>query len=173
MPSKYAALLFLLLAGFCGHTEAQVYRCTVDGKQIYQQSPCATNAASGEKVRIQVDPSRDTPARPKASAAPERATEKTAVQHAGSPPVGVTPNPPPAIEPLAEACLNWYRPMLRDPRGAYVRDTRLEKNVLRMTIYATNGFGGYVNKAAACEIKAGAVEESWTRLHAQDLAWGK
>jgi hypothetical protein len=90
--------------------------------------------------------------------------------------MGLTQAPPaPATSPidgLAEACLNWYRPMLRDPRGAYWRDASIDKlDVLRLAIHATNGFGGYVAKAAACEVRAGRIDDGWTRTQATRMGW--
>ena len=68
-------------------------------------------------------------------------------------------------------CLDWYRPMLRDPRSAYFTDPSKEGRVLTLVVKATNGFGGYVSKAAACEIKGGSIDHDWTKIHAQRKGW--
>ena len=68
-------------------------------------------------------------------------------------------------------CLVWYRPLLRDPHGAYYTNLAKEKRVFSMDLHATNGFGGYVIKRAACEIHNGKLNDAWTKNHAKWGGW--
>jgi hypothetical protein len=101
------------------------------------------------------------------------AVPAVAAEPVASAPASLSGAPPSKLEleAAADRCLDWYRPRLRDPRGAYHRDAVLDKGVLHLTIHATNRYGGYVAKAAACEIKRGEVDVSWTRIHARRLSW--
>lgn len=69
-------------------------------------------------------------------------------------------------------CLAWYKPLLRDPMGAYYTEARRERRVVHITVHGTNGYGGYVTKPAACEIYAGKLNEAWTKNHARWGGWG-
>lgn len=71
----------------------------------------------------------------------------------------------------ADMCLAWYRPLLRDPNGAYFTNVRKAQRVLSMDIHATNGFGGYVVRRASCEIHNGKLNDSWTKIHAKREGW--
>lgn len=151
---------------------AQVYRCTVNGQPTYQQAPCETAGGTGVQVRIKAPPlsSGTPPARPASVAAAPPAAS------AASAPAAPPTAPPRApvksdLERYADACLDWYRPRLRDPAGAYHRGAALDRGVLTLTLYATNGFGGYVDKRAACEVKDGKIDDGWTKIHAKRLGW--
>ena len=65
-------LPFLLLAGFAVTAQAQVYKCTVDGKVTYSQTPC-------ERGNEKVLAVPDAP-----SASPESARELERVRRAGA-----------------------------------------------------------------------------------------
>lgn len=85
------------------------------------------------------------------------------------------PAPVQAKTPLdadADMCLAWYRPKLRDPMGAYHRNAKRENRVVHITVHATNGYGGYTTKEAACEIHGGKLNEAWTKTHARRGGWG-
>lgn len=156
----------VLVACLPALVHAQVFKCSANGATVYQARPCEATGARGQELRIQVAPG--APAAP----APEKPTPRPAPEPVAAP----VPPPPPApsrswAELAGDACMEWYRPMLRDPRSAYYRNPSIEKDVVTLDIYATNGFGGYVSKAAACEIKNGAVDEGWTKIHAQRLKW--
>jgi hypothetical protein len=75
------------------------------------------------------------------------------------------------LELQADRCLDWYRPLLRDPRGAYTSGSASEKGVLSLTIHATNAHGGYVPLPAACEFRNGVLDEGWTQIHAKRHGW--
>lgn len=68
-------------------------------------------------------------------------------------------------------CMAWYKPFLRDPRDAYFTNVGKDKRVLSMDLHATNGYGGYVIKAAVCEIYNGKLNEAWTKTHAKRAGW--
>lgn len=69
-------------------------------------------------------------------------------------------------------CLAWYKPLLRDPQGAYYTQAKKDNRVVTITIHGLNGYGGYVTKSAACEIHAGSLDDGWTRKHANRRGWG-
>jgi hypothetical protein len=144
----------------------QIYRCQGPGGQtVFQQAACSNGAPIEVKPTNSV--AADKPAAGAASAPNVAATSASA----GPATLSGTATTKTDVEAAADRCLDWYRPRLRDPRGAYHRDAVLDKGVLRLTIYATNRFGGYVSKAAACEVKRGEVDASWTRIHAERLSW--
>jgi hypothetical protein len=171
---RSVATITLLLAAF--HGEAALYKCQSEGRTVYQQMPCVDGqllsvTKSGRGPESPVPATESAPA-----AAPRRPTfgalspsPTDAPGEAGS--LG-NPEAKP-IDRFAQTCLDWYRPLLRDPQGAYFRDARMELNVLTLTIYATNGLGGYAPKQAACEIKqqSGDVDEGWTKIHAKRKGW--
>ena len=77
-----------------------------------------------------------------------------------------------ALESQADQCLAWYKPLLRDPASAYYSSPKFEdKRVLRMTLHATNGFGGVVTRMAACEFDNGKFSDDWTKIQARRLEW--
>jgi hypothetical protein len=77
-----------------------------------------------------------------------------------------------AVELQADQCLAWYKPLLRDPASAYYSSPKFEdKRVLRMTLHATNGFGGVVTRMAACEFDNGKFSDDWTKIQARRLEW--
>ncbi len=75
------------------------------------------------------------------------------------------------LKQMADPCLNWYRPCLRDPQSAYHQSPSFDKGVLTFTIHATNGHGGYVPHTGRCEFNNGALDTDWTRIHAERLKW--
>lgn len=153
-----------------------VHRCTLaDGQVVYQDALCPA-ATAASQVRLFTSP--PDPAGRRRAAADVQAAAKLSQAEAVVPAPAMALTQPAApvarspIAALADACLDWYRPLLRDPRGAYWRDASVDKlDVLHLTIYATNGFGGYVSKAAACEVRNGAIDHGWTRTHAGRLGW--
>lgn len=149
----------------------QVFKCAVNGETHYQQSPCESKGMTGAKLKL-------PQTAPNAAAAPALPVQQ---QQADAPspqvPAGVPVPPPPLgavksqLEKESDICLEWYRPMLRDPNGAYYKSPTKDGRVLTIVVYATNGFGGYVNKAASCEFKDGRHDVDWTKIHAQRLGW--
>lgn len=141
-----------------------------DGKVVFQDAPCA---GQGEKLDVR-------PASGHAARAPSPAPSAPAPAQIAAPaPAPATPVPAPAapvksvLESQADQCLAWYRPLLRDPASAYYSNPKLEdKRVLRMTLHATNGFGGVVTRMAACEFDNGKLSADWTKIQAKRLEWG-
>ena len=148
---------------------AAVNKCTGPGGQItFQDAPCV---GKGEALTV----------RPASGRGPA-----PLVQHASPVAERAPPNPPAAPAPVsapavasqtplereADMCLDWYKPLLRDPNGAYVKQVMKDKRVLSMDVHATNGYGGYVIKRASCEIHNGQLNESWTKNHARRGGWG-
>lgn len=162
--------VILCLLGILSTHAMAINKCTsADGKVSFQDAPCAAGTSAARiVVKPAAGPAGSQPAQAKASA-PERANPASPTQT--EQPVQNQPPQKSELERLADACLEWYKPMLRDPRGAYHRDAQLGSSVLQMTIYATNGFGGYTSKSAACEIKRGQVDDGWTRIHAGRGGW--
>lgn len=154
-----------------------VNKCTgPDGRVSFQDGPCATGKA--EKVNVSSPPLIDANA-----AAAARARAASAAAAPSTAPVAPTPAPTAqtqaptqpmrsTLELEADACLNWYRPVLRDPAGAYFTSPSKEGRVLKMMIHATNGYGGYVKQEGVCEFKNGSIDEDWTKIHAKRAGWG-
>jgi hypothetical protein len=140
---------------------AQAYRCTIDGKTVYQQAPCAQGAA-GE---VKAAPAGTAPA-PQPKAPTALVAAETPVAPAQRAERGKS-----ALEVEADQCLDWYRPRLRDPRGAYYSAPSKEQRVLTIVIHATNGYGGFVTKRASCEMLNGRLDNDWTAIHARDGGW--
>lgn len=163
------------LARLCGcllalpvAVNAQTYRCEVNGRTLYQQTPCAANASKSTALKVPVAPA--SPAAP--TSRPSTVAPPSTASAAAAP--SPAPPAPPAVSQLeldANNCLDWYRPMLRDPRGAYWREARRDQRVLSILVYATNGHGAYVSKAAACEVKDGRLDNDWTTIHARRGGW--
>lgn len=166
-----ARLLGWCLGGaLAGPAAAQVFKCTVDGATVYQARPCATAGGTGQEVKLHVAPV----ATPAAPATPPPAAKPAATPEQPAPsPTQAMPSAPQKtqLEAEAEACLDWYRPKLRDPRSAYYRNPTKDRSVLTITVYGTSGRGGYLSQSAACEIKGGSVDDGWTKIHAERLGW--
>jgi hypothetical protein len=151
-----------------------IQKCTgKDGKVIYQETPCE-QAAQSQSVRVFAGqgetPARPVPAKPAAVAevAPPAAAP-TRPQATGAASLG--PQTTTSDDDVVEQCLNWYRPRLKNPAGAYAGGVSRRGSVLSLTVYGTNSFGGYVAKEAACEVKNGRIDHDWTRIHAQRAGW--
>lgn len=154
-----------------GPAAAQVFKCTVEGATVYQARPCATAGGTGQEVKLHVAPAAPSAAPATPSPAPKPASAAPAVEPTPSPGATTIAPPKPWLEAEADACLAWYRPKLRDPRSAYHRNPTKDGRVLTLTLHATNAFGGYLTKSAACEMKGGEVDDGWTKIHAERLGW--
>lgn len=145
-----------------------INKCTgADGKLVFQDAPCA-----GKGEAIDVRPASGHSARapsPVSTPAPAQATAPAPA----APPVPAPAAPvKSAVELQADQCLAWYKPLLRDPASAYYSSPKFEdKRVLRMTLHATNGFGGVVTRMAACEFDNGKFSDDWTKIQARRLEW--
>lgn len=152
-----------------------INKCTgKDGKVVYQEMACEP-AAQGQSVRVFAGQG-ESPARPvppartpiEQRAAPaEPAAERQPNRGAAS----LGPQEGASTDDLVAQCLNWYRPRLKNPAGAYADGVSRSGSVLTMTIYASNSFGGYVPKDAACEIKNGSIDHGWTKIQAERAGW--
>ena len=163
-PMKHALIAAALLAALCTPAWA-VNKCTgPDGRVVYQDAPCAGTGTGG---KIELHPgsvvSLPKPAPASADVAASNTAPEPAVQKQGA-----AESP---LEREADMCLNWYRPKLRDPAGAYYTSPSKQSRVLTMTLHATNGYGGYVTKQATCEIHNGQLNQDWTKIHAQRGGW--
>ncbi len=148
-----------------------VHKCTgIDGKVSFQDAPCTSGSSEQIDVRPATGPAR--------AVMPRAGTTPVVLPPAPVPALPVPPAPaapvPAAKSPLdreAEECLNWYRPLLRDPAGAYYTAPSKDRRTVTITIHATNGYGGYVLKSAQCDFNQGALDGSWTKIRAKDLRW--
>jgi hypothetical protein len=163
-----------LLIGCVLSAHGQVHKCVINGQVEYQQEPCAANAKSSN-VRYQSAP-ESTPTVKPAAGAPAPKVEPAAI----APQPKAEPQPPvkTGLERMADACFEWYRPMLRDPRSAYYRNPSFAPSIigsntglLHLTIYATNGYGGYVDKHAVCEYSSGTLSQDWTQIQSKRSGW--
>lgn len=183
-PGRLTLIVMISMAAITGPTfvqAQQLYKCEVGGRVEFRQAPCESNAKS-ESIKVRTAPGP--------APAPLPRQDPSASAPSYKPPTGPqaqtnTPSPQPALpaapqpmaaaksptDRMADTCLDWYRPHLRDPRGAYHRDASYDKGVLTITIYATNGYGGYVQDTGRCEFKAGKLDEGWTKIHAKRLNW--
>lgn len=170
MKIKHAVLLCFVVASAPAWA---VNKCTAsDGKTVFQDAPCP---GQGEKLDVR-------PASGITAAAPTPAPTQVAVAPIPVPvpatairaPIVVdrfTPTKS-TMETQADACLAWYKPLLRDPASAYYTGPKFEdKRVMRMTLHATNNYGGMEVLEAACEFENGRFSESWTKLQAKRIGW--
>lgn len=146
-----------------------VNKCTgADGRVTFQDAPCA---GRGEALDIRPASGMAPPARAQTAPPPPAA----AVAPAPAPPAPAAPAVAPArsaLERMADRCLDWYKPLLRDPASAYWTEARFEdKRVLRMDLHAKNGFGGVAVRQAACEFDSGRFSADWTKIQAKRLNW--
>ena len=159
-----AFFLFVFLVGSaCAQT---VYRCTdKDGKTVFQQARCEDKGLKGVELTLRAG--NTVAALPPAPSAPSPAKQEP------PPPQPVVQSAPVMPRnPMADACLNWYRPLLRDPMGAYYTEVKIDERKLTMTIHATNGYGGYTTKDAACDFDlSGNLDSGWTKIRSERLKW--
>lgn len=139
-----------------------VNKCTgPDGTLTFQDAPCA-----GKGERIEVRPNAGL-----AFSKPLPAAESSSPAGLPEPTERLQAPSKSALEQEADMCLAWYKPKLRDPAGAYYSGPAKASRVLSITVHATNGYGGYVTKQAACEIHNGQLNLDWTKIHAQRGGW--
>lgn len=165
--TKVLACAMFGSALFCSSAWA-VNKCTgPDGAVVFQDAPCA-----GKGEALTVRPASGTATTAPAQPAAQPTQAETAVPAPPSPPGPSVQGPTKSqMEVEADMCLAWYRPLLRDPKGAYYTNISKEKRVFSMDLHATNGFGGYVVKRAACEIHNGKLNDAWTKNHAKWGGW--
>ncbi|WHZ11751.1 MAG: hypothetical protein OJF60_002190 [Burkholderiaceae bacterium] len=164
--SRVALGAMLALASAC-HAQT-MYRCG----NTFSQQPCSADA---QPLAV------PTPAAGAATLAPTPPKpDKVKPTPVAEPSVpAANPLPAPVPQPVAKSqlvadadqCMEWYRPRLRDPRGAYYDSPSRDNRVLSIRIHATNGYGGYVTEDAACEIYNGQLDDDWTKIHAKRRGW--
>ena len=173
MPAPAHSLtVALLLVGLAPLASAQVFKCTMNGNTFYQQAPCEAQGMKGTRLALPSQASADTsaPAPSSSIRAPELPTQPAPItSHVSG--VG-TPPQKSLLETEADTCFAWYRPLLRDPNGAYYKEPYKDGRVVSITVYGTNGYGGYVSKTGSCELKDGKHDLAWTKIHAKRLFWG-
>lgn len=169
MRAVYALPVCVALSGFVAAPAWAINKCTgPDGTAVFQDAPC-----TGKGEKIEVRPASGNVSQPAVPVATP--VEPAPVQRAAPPvqasPQAVAPSKS-MLEVQADQCLAWYKPLLRDPANAYYTEPKFEdKRVLRMTLHATNGFGGFVTKQAACEFDNGKFSVDWTKIQAKRLDW--
>ena len=174
--ARWGKAAALALAACGAQQAAAVNKCTgKDAAVVYQDAPCTNAAADTRRLYITAAPAASPP--PARPVQPVPAPAASAVPTGASPrapvplPAVIAPPPRTQMEARADACLNWYRPHLRDPRSAYWREAHYVQDTLNITVVATNGFGGFVNKGAACDFRDGEVDEGWTKTQASRRGW--
>ena len=151
-----------------------VNKCQVDGRVVYQELPCP---GKGEAMTIRQiagpPPAPEVgPPPPPPSQDGVKPLEQAPLPAAQVPAAARDSAPQKSIlEREAEMCLAWYRHLLRDPKGAYYTAPMKEQRVIHLDIHATNGYGGYIVKRAACEIYNGRLDDGWTKIHAKARNW--
>ena len=144
-------------------------KCTCPNEAVTYQD--AAFAGIGQAIIIKPT----SGATPSSLFAPKAELPPPAPVVPASPVAAPMPAPGIATTPLdadADMCLACYRPKLRAPMGAYHRNAKRENRVVHITVHATNGYGGYTTKEAACEIHGGKLNEAWTKTHACLGGWG-
>lgn len=171
---KFTALALTAALLCCAAAPAlAINKCTdKGGKVVYQETPCQ-DGAQGASVRVfagQGDPSaQPVPRKEERQAAEPAPADRPVPSQAAS--LGPQAGTGDGADALVAQCLNWYRPRLKNPAGAYADGASRNGSVLTITVYGTNSFGGYVGKQAACEIKHGRIDADWTKIHAQRAGW--
>lgn len=147
-----------------------VYKCTApNGSVVYQDAPC-----TGKGEEMALPPALvSTPPAPRHDTAP---TTPAVPAPTEAPPPAPAPSPTDSaaktqLELDADHCLDWYKPLLRDPKSAYYSNPSRNNRVVSLDLHTTNGYGGFVVLKASCEIHAGKLNETWTREHARRGGW--
>lgn len=168
------AAIFLAAAAAAPGAAWAVYKCPLPGGgTAFQDQPCEGGAVINVKpasgpARVAKPQAPATAPAEAAAPAPAAKPAPQAVAQVNQEPARTPPGP---LDNEARMCLAWYRPMLRDPSGAYFSNPAKDGRVLSIDVHATNGFGGYVIKRAACEINAGRLDDDWTKIHAARGGW--
>ena len=169
MPALQLPLLAALLALAASPALAVVKCVGADGKISYQQAVCP-NSAQPQPMHnfprpriVTIDPATLSMEKdPSPTLTPSPADLPAPV------PMGAGRS---GLEPEADICLEYLKPLLKDPGSPYYRNLQKEGTVLSMELYAKNALGGYTSKPAACEIKNGRLDDGWTRIHLKRLGW--
>lgn len=148
------------------HSAWAINKCVgKSGQTLYQSGPCPTDTR-GSSLNVDISSEPGVPI-----VQPEKAPVRVA-EPAPLPPQVTSPRKS-LLDQMADRCLDWYRPNLKDPRAAYHQEASYDSgtHLLSMTIYGTNTYGGVTSKAAACEINGGVLDDGWTKIHAKRLGW--
>jgi Domain of unknown function (DUF4124) len=182
LPASFITCVLLTSAGL---TSAQVFKCQEGSRTTYQSTPCDDSQRS-QTIKIEKSPPPPPVEQPRATVASSNQKASTETDRASDrsatierPVVGAIPEVvgiggAPSrrqVQGEADICLDWYRQLLRDPLSAYFSNPSKDGRVLSIIVHAKNGFGGVVEKSAACEIKSGSLDHDWTKIHAKRLGW--
>ena len=161
-----ALILLFAWTGLAAQAQT-LYRCEVGGKLEFRQSPCPEG---GKPLKVHAPAVGTVAPRLPASGAPAAAAS-AAPTEPEAPALGAI-GPDRRLPPeWMAACLDWYRPLLRDPDSAKAREPSRERGVLSLTLQARNARGGLEEKPARCEFKSDRLDAGWTRIHAERLGW--
>lgn len=170
-------ILAFTFVGACASMAAPAWavnKCTgPDGKVSFQDAPCA---GKGEKLEVR-PAAGAAPIRPAGPVQPQAAVPAAAASAPAAPQPQQLPQAAPAapaksaLNTEADACLAWYKPLLRDPAGAYYTAPSKDRRVVTITVHATNGYGGYVTRTGNCEFMNGRLDNDWTKIHAKRAGW--
>lgn len=161
-------LAALVLAAAAGPGLAQtttVNRCEEGGRVVFQQAACPPGVPASQ---VLVPPANVTPApaRPAASAA--------AAQPASAPAPALPPRAAPAMpegSPEQAACLDYLKPLLRDPASGRILSAEKDGRVLRVKLQAADARARPQIRDAACEFVNGRVDDGWSRIQLKRLGW--
>jgi hypothetical protein len=158
----------LLLAALCGTSGAVVKCIDAKGKVTYQQATCPDTQQT-----------QPIPTLPRAPRTVTLDPALLSMEKDSAP--SITPEPSalpkpfvasrPGLEPEGDMCMEYLKPLLKDPGSPYYRNLQKDGTVLSIDLYAKNSMGGYTSKPAACEIKNGRLDEAWTKIHLKRLGW--
>jgi hypothetical protein len=176
------ALTALLCAGLHAAQTAQaatIYRCTVNGRTVYQQSACAS--AEQEAARLEPGAAPNAVKATATASAPVATPAAAASVPTSNPSPGTAPATvagslgptatPGQLDAEAARCLAYLKPLLRDPTSATVSAPQRDGRVLRLTVNANDGRGRMQQRDAACEFVNGRVDDSWTQIQLKRLGW--
>lgn len=169
--SKWACAAVLLSVALCAPAWG-ISKCTApDGSVTFQDAPCS---GKGEQISVKPASGNATARTPVTTEKPAEPQKQISENKQATAPEQYPPTAPTKtqLDIEADMCLAWYKPLLRDPQGAYYTQAKKDNRVVTITIHGLNGYGGYVTKSAACEIHAGALDDGWTRKHAKRGGWG-
>lgn len=167
-------LCVIAIAGMSSGAWA-VMKCTGDGKTRYQDAPCPAGS-TGEQIQLNVPPA--APALPVPTVVNRKETAEP--QGTGTRlPTSSNGAPSSALEQEAEMCLAWYQREIPMASGAkylsFAKDDQVLTIMISMSVSTVNPAGarvaGTTLTPAPCEIRGGALDDGWTRIHAKRNGW--
>lgn len=146
MHKSHLPALFLISSLFCAPaSSADVYKCkSKDGATTFSDTPCSDRA---EAVKLR-------------NSGPTTSNREPVVWCADGP----------APTDLVQACVDQWRPRLRDPRAAYadsgqlVHELKSGAQQVFVDGHAKNGFGGMNSMLMQCGVKDGVLDAAATKI---------